>query len=177
MGISVPCSLSQKDPILCCLAQSPRARSFSISPLSEWWMVATSSASSCQCWAWSEVPWAVCKIPANCNLIFSCARLWHQRLIYYQADLDMSNSDIPNKCLLTENTDKLAHAPFPSNGVLFSALSFPMWVRSQRPWSPVQQDWLPPSCRLLCNAPSPAWSPEPSGVRSCRQRDAKLIYW
>ena len=42
----------------------------------------------------------------------------------------MNKSDIPNKCLLTENMDRLAHAPLPSNDELFSGLSFPVRVGS-----------------------------------------------
>lgn len=42
----------------------------------------------------------------------------------------MNKSGIPNKCLLTENTDKLAHAPLPSNDVLFSGASFATRVGS-----------------------------------------------
>lgn len=43
----------------------------------------------------------------------------------------MDKSDIPNKCLLTENMDKLAHAPLPSDDVLFSGVSSPTCVRSR----------------------------------------------
>lgn len=37
----------------------------------------------------------------------------------------MNKSDIPNKCLLTENTGTSAHAPLPSDEVLSSGLRFP----------------------------------------------------
>jgi len=45
----------------------------------------------------------------------------------------VSTSGIPNKCLLTENMDKSAHAPLPSSDVLFSGLGFPT-----RAWGPME---------------------------------------
>lgn len=50
----------------------------------------------------------------------------------------MNKSDIPNKCLLTESMGELAHAPLPSNDVLFSGAGFPTrWelAASWVPWS------------------------------------------
>lgn len=71
-------------PIPCWWAQSTRVRSLSTPPLSGWWMLwwqpAVPPAASPG--HGQEVPWAVCKIPVNCGLNFSCAHQWHQRLIH-----------------------------------------------------------------------------------------------
>lgn len=95
----------------------------------------------------------------------------------------MNKSDIPNKCLLTENTDKLAHAPLPSNDVLLSGPSFPTCVGSWLclescgaglatslpvTFSPPNLDGAPTP--LQCSQPSLV--PEPPGERCCEQRDA-----
>lgn len=89
----------------------------------------------------------------------------------------MNKSDISNKCLLTENTDKLAHAPLPSNDVLLSGPSFPTRVGS---WLCLESCGAGLATSLiatlspanLAGAPTPAVLPAQPGPLSRQEKDA-----
>lgn len=96
MGISVPCSQCHRGPNPLLFGPEPQSQEpqhlFLVRVMDA--VVATAVPPAASAGHGQEVPWAVCKIPVNWGLIISCARLWHQRLMYYQADLDMSKSDV-----------------------------------------------------------------------------------